>query len=150
MKNFKETKTEILKRAKLAGACTVEYNSAENSKNIEELIQVVKDNLRFVYYNMDCKSEFLEEYFGIELLKQNHIYTSGKSEISIKEGQVFIYTLDSSSANVKTLGSSSANVKTLGSSSAIKMSVEGQNSFIRNHNERKIYVKKDNFTIVEL
>ncbi len=58
-----------------------------------------------------------------------------------------VETWDSSSANVKTWGSSSANVKTWDSSSKLKTEVRGNNSFIRNHNERTIYIKRDNFNI---
>ena len=177
MENFKEQKEEIIKRAKESNACQTEFKKAIASKNVNELIAVVKDNLRWCIVNNMLDAESLEIIFGIELLKENHIYTQGVNDVRVTEGNAYIVTLGSSSANVetwgsssanvetlgsssanvKTLGSSSANVKTLGSSSAnvktldssskLETKVEGLNSLIRNHNTRTIYIKKDNFTI---
>ena len=136
MKNFKEQKQEIIERAKKAEACKAEFQKAVNAENITELIKVVKDNLKWSINTGMLNAKSLEDIFGIDFLKDNHIYTSGENNIRITEGNAFIYTLDSSSANVKTWGSSKIQAK-----------VEGINSFIRNHNTRTISVKKDNFTI---
>lgn len=210
MKDFKEIKEEIIKRAKLTSGCEEQYERAYKSENINELLNMVKDNLRWVYKKMNINVEFLEEYFGIEILKENHIYTSGENSIELNNVNKHIYVLgnafvnvktrynssvnietwnkssaninvfydsfanvktwDNSSVNVKvvydssanvktyhesfanvdTWNNSSANVKTCDNSSKLTFKVIGEDSFIRHHNERKIYVKKDIFETVEL
>jgi hypothetical protein len=118
MKNFNEQKEEIIKRAKAADACKGEFQRAVSAENIADLITVVKDNLRWCVVNKMLDAQVLEDIFGLELLKENHIYTQGVNEVRVTEGNAYIVTLGSSSANVETLGSSSANVETWDSSSA--------------------------------
>lgn len=45
--NFTEFKTEVLARAKKAGACESQYKRALNAQNYEELAEIIKDNLSF-------------------------------------------------------------------------------------------------------
>ena len=118
MEKFKEQKEEIIKRAKAADACKGEFKRAVAAENITDLITVVKDNLRWCVVNGMLDAQALEDIFGLELLKENHIYTQGVNDVRVTEGNAYIVTLDSSSANVVTLDSSSANVVTLDSSSA--------------------------------
>ena len=147
MENFKKQKEEIIKRAKAADACKGQFQRAVAAENITDLITVLKDNLRWCVVNGMLDAQALEDIFGLELLKENHIYIQGVNEVRVTEGNAYIVTLDSSSANVETWGSSPANVETWDSRSKLETKVEGSNSFIRNHNTRTISVKKDNFTI---
>lgn len=149
MKKLEEIKSEILKRTKKIEACE-DIIKASASETVEDLLKAVKKNLRWVCNKLNLNTKFLEHYFGVELLKAYHIYTSGSNSVEIKEGEIFIWVLDSSSVNVKTLYNSTANVTTLDNSSKLTFEVKGDSSFIRHHNERKIYVKKNNFEIVEV
>jgi hypothetical protein len=118
MERFKEQKEEIIKRAKAANACKGEFQIAVAAENITDLITVIKKNLRWCIVNGMLEYRALEDIFGLELLKENHIYTQGVNKVRLTEGNAYIVMLGSSSVNVKTLGSSSVNVKTLGTSSA--------------------------------
>ncbi len=173
--NFKQQKEEILKRAKKFDACVTEYKKAYKSESTEELLMVVKRNMYWCISEGMLNTEILVEIFGEETLTENYIFVSGEHNLKI-EKETYIVTLGNSSANVKTFGNSSANVETFGNSSAnvktfgnssanvktfgsssanvetwdsssAKTTVEGANSFIRNHNNRTIYIKKDNFNI---
>lgn len=53
---FQEIKTEILSRAKEAEACTEQYGRAYKSKNLAELMTVVKDNFHWA-----CKNDVITE-----------------------------------------------------------------------------------------
>lgn len=150
MKDFKEIKREIIERAEKANACTEEFSKAVRSETLDDLFAVVKSNLKWCIVNEMLCVDSLESIFGIEYLDENYVFIKGESSVIVCSGQHNIFTLGSSSANVKTWDSSSANVETLGSSSKIKFNVEGNNSFVRNHNNRIIYVKKGNFDIEEI
>ncbi len=79
-----------------------------------------------------------------------NVETWGSSSANVEtwgSSSANVETWGSSSANVKTLDSSSANVKTWGSSSKLKTEVSSNNSFIRNHNERTIYIKRDSLNV---
>ena len=45
--NFEDFKSEVLKRAKNAGACSAQYKRALEAKTFEDLADVIKDNLGF-------------------------------------------------------------------------------------------------------
>ena len=143
---FEKIKSEILELAKEFNACREEYKKAYKSENIDELLSVVKENLSWCVNNKMLDANKLVELFTEEKLNSINIFTTGEHNLTVKEGLENIYTLGSSSANVETWGSSSANVKTLGSSSANE-SVLSDNSYIRNHNKKTIYIKKDSFNI---
>lgn len=65
--NFEELKEEILKRAKVANACTAEYRRAAESKNETELIEVIKDNINFARNNDILTIELIKQYERPEL-----------------------------------------------------------------------------------
>lgn len=117
MKNFEEIKKEILERAKRNDACQKQYKRIYQTTSTEELLSVVKDDLRWAYERMNVNAIFLEAYFGTELLNKNHIYTQGEHTLDVKNDLLNIFALGSSSVHVKTLNRSSVHVETLGNSS---------------------------------
>ncbi|MES2004301.1 MAG: hypothetical protein V4450_07255, partial [Bacteroidota bacterium] len=121
VKTFDQIKEDVVARCKEKGACQPEFKRILAAENMQDLLQVLKDNMAWCL-NKDIRmidGSWLEANFGTELLWANHIYTGSRVyNVSVSEANAQILTLDSSSATVKTLGSSSATVKTLGSSSA--------------------------------
>ena len=79
--NFQELQEEILKRAKEAHACTGQYRRAKEAQNIDELIEVIKDNLSFVNSNNILSKELIEQFEKPELFgigKENTgLFSSG-------------------------------------------------------------------------
>ncbi|MCL2652086.1 MAG: hypothetical protein FWD60_13825 [Candidatus Azobacteroides sp.] len=97
--NFLEFKKEILKRAKTANACVIEYKRAYYSESFSELMQVIKENFDFACFKKVIDSELIKLYEN--QFNENKIYCN----VDISEG----FLLASGSVNVKASGS--ANVK---------------------------------------
>ena len=85
--NFETIKTEILRRAKAAGACAVEYGRAYKSETLPELCNVVKDNFNWAVSNKVITSDLLMQFR--EDFAKNEIYVNG----SVNKG--FLLACDS-------------------------------------------------------
>ena len=169
-KTFEDIKNDLISLAEENDACSDATEELENSENIEQLLQVVKDNISWCCRNIEGCASLLVKTFGNELLHKFNIYTSSQHSLSVTEKNTVIALLgsssatvetwDSSSATVKTLGSSSATVKTLGSSSAnigryhsskLEYSLgEGTCPLIKHFTEKKVFVKTSEFEIVQV
>ena len=101
--NFETIKTEILRRAKVAGACTGEYRRAYKSETLQELCNVVKDNFNWAVRNKVITSDLLMQFR--EDFAKNEIYVN----VSVNKG--FLLAYDSAtveaydSATVRAYGS---------------------------------------------
>jgi hypothetical protein len=77
---FIELKTEILKRAKEADACTEQYKRAYQSTDFRELMQVIKDNFDFAASNKIIDPSLIEACK--EQFNANQIYCN----VDVTEG----------------------------------------------------------------
>ncbi|MBV7531321.1 hypothetical protein [Chitinophaga sp. sic0106] len=179
-KTFEEVKAFILQKGEDLDWCEGQAERTDQSQNMEDLINIIKDNISWISYRVEGLADILEGLFGKELLFSNNIYTSGHHNIEINSptylitlgsssatvktlgsssamvetwdsSSATVKTLDSSSATVKTLGSSSATVETLGSSSKLTYSLgDGQCPSIKHLTEKKLFVKTSDFEIVQV
>jgi len=94
--NFKEFKTEILKRAKASGACSGEYSRAENANDFKDLIKVLTDNFNYACQNKTINIELLEKV-GAKICNENDLFFNCDTSTG--------YLLASGSATVKASGS---------------------------------------------
>ena len=101
-KIFENLKSEILKRAKSANACTEEYKRAYRAESFSELIQVIKDNFNFAVSYRVIDAELIEEYRG--QFNENEVFCN----VSVGKG----YLLASGNATVEASGN--ATVEALG------------------------------------
>ena len=62
MDNFNEIKSEVLRRAKEAKACTEQYGRAYKAATMAELCEVIKDNFTWVCENEVLTGDFVERY----------------------------------------------------------------------------------------
>ena len=60
--NFEAIKTEILKRAREHQACTEQYGRAYKSKNLAEMMQVIKDNFHWACRHDVVTPDIIEQY----------------------------------------------------------------------------------------
>ena len=60
--NFENLKNEILRRAKKANACTVQYKRVYTADTLQELMQVVKDNFYWSCRNKVIDVELIDKY----------------------------------------------------------------------------------------
>ncbi len=102
--NFKEFKTEILKRAKASGACSGEYSRAENANDFKDLIKVLTDNFNYACQNKTINIELLEKV-GAKICNENDLFFNCDTSTG--------YLLASDSATVRASGS--ATVEAFGS-----------------------------------
>jgi len=79
MKTFEEIKAEILRLGTLRSACSGEFARAVNSTNIDELMQVVKDNFSWCYNNGIATTEILDA-IGESKVNEFGIYYKGEVE----------------------------------------------------------------------
>jgi len=94
--NFKEFKTEILKRAKASGACSGEYSRAENANDFKDLIKVLTDNFNYACQNKTINIELLEKV-GAKICNENDLFFNCDTSTG--------YLLASDSATVRASGS---------------------------------------------
>ena len=78
--NFETIKSEILRRAKEAHACTEQFSRAYKSENMAQLCTVIKDNLRWACNNKVLTVDLLEQY-KIEF-SEHEIYVN----VSVERG----------------------------------------------------------------
>ena len=108
--NFETIKSEILRRAKEAHACTEQFSRAYKSEDMAQLCTVIKDNFRWACNNKVLTVDLLEQY-EIEFA-EHEIYVN----ISVERGFMLC-----DSATVKAWGNAtvkacdSATVKAWGS-----------------------------------
>ena len=62
MERFEELKKIILERARNASACMEQYGRAYRAENLEELMQVVRDNFRWACNNRVIDSDIVDAY----------------------------------------------------------------------------------------
>ena len=62
MERFEELKKIILERARNASACREQYGRAYRAENLEELMQVVRDNFRWACNNRVIDSDIVDAY----------------------------------------------------------------------------------------
>ena len=96
MKQFEEIKKEILERAHNARACTIQYERAYRSENLETLCNVIKDNFWWCCRNNVLDGELIDKYKKI--FSDNKIYHN----VSIKSG----FLLASGNSTVEASGNS--------------------------------------------
>ncbi len=115
MERFEELKKIILERARNAAACMGQYGRAYRAENLEELMQVVRDNFRWACNNRVIDSDIVDAYrdeFATGKIWHNENITEG-------------FLIASGSATVKASGSAtveayeSATVKASGSATVI-------------------------------
>src|SRR6476620_9416473 len=95
MENFQEIKNKIICSAKESNACKTEFNRALNSKDIQELLKVVKDNFNYCCNNKIITKDLLEE-IGKEVCEENDLFLN----VSTNKGYLF-----ADSATVEAWGS---------------------------------------------
>ena len=95
MENFQEIKNKIICSAKESNACKTEFNRALNSKDIQELLKVVKDNFNYCCNNKIITKDLLEE-IGKEVCEENDLFLN----VSTNKGYLF-----ADSATVRAWGS---------------------------------------------
>ena len=78
--NFETIKSEILRRAKEAHACTEQFSRAYKSENMAQLCTVIKDNFRWACNNKVLTVDLLEQY-KIEF-SEHEIYVN----VSVERG----------------------------------------------------------------
>ncbi len=100
--NFETIKSEILRRAKEAHACTEQFSRAYKSENMAQLCTVIKDNFWWACNNKVLTVDLLEQY-KIEFA-EHEIYVN----VSVERGFMLC-----DSATVKAYGS--ATVEAYGS-----------------------------------
>jgi pyruvate/2-oxoglutarate/acetoin dehydrogenase E1 component len=106
---FEELKKEILKRAKAANACSIEYRRAYSADSAGDLMRVIKDNFRFAVDRKVIDPLLIEAYK--DQFTANEIYCN----VNVTSG----FLLATGNATVKAWGS--ATVKAWGSATVEAM-----------------------------
>jgi len=99
MNTFNKLKEEILKRAKQNNACTSEYSKAYKSENVQELIQVIKDNFFWACYNGVLDGNLIDQFQ--QMFNANEVWHNK----SVSSG----FAIASGSATVEAYGSATVN-----------------------------------------
>lgn len=102
MKTFDEIKQAFLKRFRKLGVYTDYYDKANKTKNVDELLMVIKNNMKWFIDTKIIDTAFLENMFGTEMLVKNHIYTFGEHSLKSQDDLFDIYILGNSSVDVGT------------------------------------------------
>ena len=87
MNTFEQTKTEILRRAKNAGACQTGYKAGLEAQNEQELLKVITDNFYWALNNRVIDAHFLADNFSKEELDKAGIVPSGETKTT--EGRLY-------------------------------------------------------------
>ncbi len=147
MKTFEELKHELLDRAKAKGACTDGYKMGLDAEDKTGLLKAITENWRWVFKNEIVNADYLDENFTQEELHDNGIYTSGRYE-----ARANTYVFACGSSTVKAYDSST--VKACGSSyvddATGKCTTPNDKAIIRDYHNRKIYIRKGVFEIIEV
>ncbi len=143
MKDFIEAQKEILELAESVDACSPQVYRAKKAKDIDELIEIVKDNISWCFNNKMLTTQSLVETFGAELLANHFIFIEGIHEVKSDQNPT-VKTLGSSQATVETLGSSQATVETWGSKPII---YEVNGGLLQDQIKKIILIKKSEYQI---
>lgn len=103
MKKFKDLKKEVREICVKNNACKDEYKRILDSKNKKEMLQVIKDNVSWCYYNAKglISVDMLDNY-GTSLCEKLGIYYKGEVE-KIKDKSTLVFL---GNFKVKMLGNS--------------------------------------------
>ena len=162
MKTFEELKEELLHRAKEAGACTAGYKMGLEANNKADLLKAITENWRWVFVSTKIiNAEYLETNFTEDELNEAGIYTRGVHEARIKAfacGSATVEAYDS--ATVKAYNSATVKAYDSATVEAYDNSyVEdctgnirpaGGYAIVKDYLNKKIYIKKGKFEIIEI
>lgn len=130
---FEIVKKQLLEAAKEKDACGGEYRRAFCTQNIQELVEVAKDNIVWIF-NVDmADASKLEAWFGEALLDKNNVFVRGKHSLEAREDIVIVL-----------LGSSQATVKTWGG----KLTTKCSGGTLQNRTKKTIEIKKSDYEIL--
>lgn len=87
MNTFEQTKAEILRRAKDAGACQSGYKAGLEAQNAQELLKVITDNFLWAHNNRVIDASFLAHNFSKGDLDKAGIVLSGETKTT--EGRLY-------------------------------------------------------------
>ena len=178
MKTFEEVKEELLRRAKEAGACTEGYKMGLEANSKADLLEAITKNWWWVLQLARIvDARYLEENFTQNELNDAGIYTRGTHEVIADSfacgsatveayGSATVEAYDSAtveaygSATVEAYGSAtvkaydSATVKAYGDSYVEDCTgnirpTDGH-SIVKDYYNKKIYIKKGKFEIIEI
>jgi len=79
MKTFEEIKSFIIDEATRKDACDSELSRVKNSKSVNDILQVIKDNLGWVSVNTLFEKEPIENFFSNEKLIEFSIANTGSN-----------------------------------------------------------------------
>ena len=117
MNTFEQTKAEILRRAKNAGACQTGYKAGLEAQNEQELLKVITDNFYWALNNRVIDAHFLADHFSKEDLDKAGIVLSG----GIKTTEGRLYALGHASVkaydNASVIACGNASVEAYGNAS---------------------------------
>ena len=176
---FDELKNELLKRARKANACRIGYAMGLKSENNSDLLKAITENFNWVFCRKIVDAKFLEDNFTDDELLSAGIYTAGAHDLKDKTfifacgsatveacGSATVKAYDSAtveacgSATVEAYGSAtveaygSATVEAYGSvyvnDYTEKIKEPSEESIIRDYYNKKIYIKKGTFEIIEV
>ena len=123
MERFEELKKIILERARNASACREQYGRAYRAENLEELMQVVRDNFRWACNNRVIDSDIVDAYrdeFATGKIWHNENITEG---FLIASGSATVIASDSATViaydSATVIASGSATVRAYGSATVI-------------------------------
>ena len=138
--NFEAIKSEILRRAKEAQACTEQYGRAYKSETIAELMNVVKDNFHWACNYKVITVDLIEQYR--EDFAANDIFVN----VSVERGYLLC-----DSATVKAWGS--ATVEACGSAYCTSYStIEcklSENAIYRVRSTNTVYYASDELKLLK-
>ncbi|HEX7906205.1 MAG TPA: hypothetical protein VF487_20165, partial [Chitinophagaceae bacterium] len=113
---FEQTKQDVIDRCKKHDACQPEFKRIIAAVDFQQLLQVLKDNMRWCLNNKMIDADYLEKNFGKDLLRSNHIYTSGTNSVRLSEAKAVVVTLGSSQNTIESWGSSQNTIESWDSS----------------------------------
>ena len=125
MKTFKLFKEKFITDCKSNNACQSEFKRVLDSKNKNELLKVIFDNINWIYDEKKILTidDLLNNFTQKQLtkvglyIKYNSVINDLKKSIVLISSSPTIETWGSSSPTIETLDSSSPTIKTLDSSS---------------------------------
>ena len=154
MEKFESFKNFITENAIIKNACSGELNRAIQSKDIDGLLNVIKDNAIWCYNSKIISIEIFEKYVEADILFKNGIYIKraidkiNTDNTYILMGSTVNEMYDSSTVN-KMYDGSTVN-KMYDSSTVNEMSGSSTYRTFKYGEKPKIYITKNAFDIIEL
>ena len=156
MKTFKLFKEKFITDCKSNNACQSEFKRVLNSKNKNELLKVIFDNINWIYDEKKILTidDLLNNFTQKQLtkvglyIKYNSVINDLKKSIVLISSSPTIKTWDSSSPTIETWDSSS--ISYLPYSNNLKILSQKGNSCINDLINHKLYIIKNKFEIIEL